>query len=218
MNHLFILAVLLLNNRSVLVFYIMDTRDKILDKTFHLLLTKGYDGVSISDIQHATGISRGLLYHYFGNKESLFLEASRDHFTRLFDVDITIAQGFTLEQMCDHLVEKYRELTEQTLQGVSIIDYDFLFYRLMQMHPPMVTIYHRSRENEKHSWRLVLERAQREGVVRVDINVEIMIEQVVYLTDGVWLRAISPADAVNLIDGLKEAFRGFCLLIKSNLS
>lgn len=49
----------------------MKTREFILEKTFGLLLQKGYDGVSVSDIQQLTGMARGLLYHYFGSLEQL---------------------------------------------------------------------------------------------------------------------------------------------------
>ena len=53
---------------------IMKTHDFILQKTLGLLLQKGYDGVSVSDIQQVTGMARGLLYHYFGNLDRLFEE------------------------------------------------------------------------------------------------------------------------------------------------
>ena len=33
---------------------------------------KGYVGTRIEDITEATGISKGLIYHYFGSKEALF--------------------------------------------------------------------------------------------------------------------------------------------------
>ena len=50
-----------------------DTREKILEKTFMLLIRKGYDSVSVSDIQKELGMSRGLLYCYFKNKSDLIL-------------------------------------------------------------------------------------------------------------------------------------------------
>lgn len=49
----------------------MKTKDFILQKTFGLLLKRGYNGISVSDIQEATGMARGLLYHYFRGQDEL---------------------------------------------------------------------------------------------------------------------------------------------------
>lgn len=65
----------------------MKTRDLILQRTFALLLDKGYDGVSVSDIQQELEIARGLLYHYFSSKEELFAEVVRQKAFPLVAVD-----------------------------------------------------------------------------------------------------------------------------------
>jgi AcrR family transcriptional regulator len=46
-------------------------RDEILDAAERLIRTRGYDGMSIQDVQDALGCSRGAIYHYFRSKEGI---------------------------------------------------------------------------------------------------------------------------------------------------
>ena len=50
------------------------SRDAILDVAEQLIRTKGYERMSIQDVQDALGVSRGAIYHYFRSKAAL-LEA-----------------------------------------------------------------------------------------------------------------------------------------------
>lgn len=49
-------------------------RDAILDAAEQLIRTKGYERMSIQDVQDTLGVSRGAIYHYFDSKADL-LEA-----------------------------------------------------------------------------------------------------------------------------------------------
>ncbi|HEY5629979.1 MAG TPA: helix-turn-helix domain-containing protein [Candidatus Limnocylindrales bacterium] len=49
-------------------------RDEILDVAERLIRTRGYEAMSIQELQDELGVSRGAIYHYFGSKESI-LEA-----------------------------------------------------------------------------------------------------------------------------------------------
>jgi AcrR family transcriptional regulator len=48
-------------------------RDKIIQIAIDLFSSKGFKGTSIRDIAHAMGMSISNIYHYFGNKEGLWL-------------------------------------------------------------------------------------------------------------------------------------------------
>jgi len=50
------------------------TRSAILKQAKHLFETKGYAETSIADIVEGTAVTKGALFHYFKNKEKLFLE------------------------------------------------------------------------------------------------------------------------------------------------
>ena len=46
-------------------------RDEILDAAEAMLRSRGYDAMSIQDLQDELGVSRGAIYHYFGSKEAI---------------------------------------------------------------------------------------------------------------------------------------------------
>lgn len=59
-------------------------RDAILDAAESLLLRKGYDGLSITDLMVQAGVSKGALYHYFTAKRDVLaalLDRRLDHWT-----------------------------------------------------------------------------------------------------------------------------------------
>jgi len=55
--------------------------DDALEKAMHLFWTKGFDGVSISDLTATMGVNRPSLYATFGNKEELFRKAFSRYMT-----------------------------------------------------------------------------------------------------------------------------------------
>lgn len=50
------------------------TRQKIFEVSLRLFAEKGYGSTTIRDISKAAGISTGLLFHYFPNKQALLTE------------------------------------------------------------------------------------------------------------------------------------------------
>lgn len=188
----------------------MEAREKIITKTFELLLQKGYDGVSISDIKEKTGLSRGLLYHYFGSKEALFCEASMHHLNECFVLDLEVTKHFNVEQISDYVINKYRHLTENTLKEFSIINYDFLFFRLMQQSQEFSTLYEKAHNDELAVWKTAL----KNSTLREGLDLDKIARQFIYTMDGVWLRAVSPNVEINLTETLKEALETLNNLIK----
>lgn len=196
----------------------METRDKIIEKTFRLLLQKGYDGVSISDIQQATGLSRGLLYHYFGSKETLFLEAAKKQTISFFQVDSEITSHYTIDKMANHIVEMYRKFTDDVLCGASILDYDFFFYRVLQENEEMVRVYDKLRNDELNCWKKAVENSLHKGELRDGLNVDDIAQQFIYITDGVWLGSVSDTSKADLLTSLERALSTMCALSKKTNS
>ncbi len=60
-------------------------REAILATALHLFSAKGYAATKISDIVKETGMSQGLLYHYFPSKDEIFNELIETAFKRLND-------------------------------------------------------------------------------------------------------------------------------------
>ncbi len=52
-------------------------RQKLLELGLRLFSTRSYEDVSIDDVAREAGMSRGLLYHYFGGKRAFYTEVVR---------------------------------------------------------------------------------------------------------------------------------------------
>ena len=63
-----------------LVFFMIDTREYIIDEAYKLFLNHSYEAVSISIISEAIGLTKGALYHHFRNKEELYRAVIDKHF------------------------------------------------------------------------------------------------------------------------------------------
>ncbi|MCL6571972.1 MAG: TetR/AcrR family transcriptional regulator [Bacillus sp. (in: Bacteria)] len=60
-----------------------EKQDRIMNAAMKEFALKGYDRASTNEIVKDAGISKGLLFHYFGNKKQLFLFLY-EHMTKIF--------------------------------------------------------------------------------------------------------------------------------------
>lgn len=78
-----------------------EKRKRILDACIEEFATKGYEGASTNEIVVKAGISKGILFHYFGSKKNLYLYVI-DH-----AIDYTINKYYSeVEKLPDDLVER----------------------------------------------------------------------------------------------------------------
>ena len=59
----------------------MTTREKILEATRRCLIEQGSSSASIKTIARIAEVNHGLVHHYFGSKENLFIETLQHHFS-----------------------------------------------------------------------------------------------------------------------------------------
>ncbi len=59
------------------------TRRKLIEAAVEHFSARHFDDVAASDITESAGVAQGLLFHYFGNKRGIYLEALRDAAGRL---------------------------------------------------------------------------------------------------------------------------------------
>ena len=61
-------------------------RAQILAGARGVFAAHGYDGATVSRLEEATGLSRGAIFHYFENKQALFVELAWEMNVRLGDI------------------------------------------------------------------------------------------------------------------------------------
>lgn len=60
-----------------------NVKQTILEAALDLFSAKGYEGVAVSELTTAAGITKPTLYYYFGSKEGLFDAVCRENYSRL---------------------------------------------------------------------------------------------------------------------------------------
>src|SRR5215472_7082690 len=61
-------------------------RKEILDGARRAFAAYGYEGATVTKLEEATGLSRGAIFHYFENKNDLFVELAMETNTRFGDI------------------------------------------------------------------------------------------------------------------------------------
>lgn len=195
-----------------------ETKNKIRRKTFELLLQKGYDGVSITDIQHSAGISRGLLYHHYKNKEELFLEVVKHYFVDLFIIDTTRTSSFTIPEMISFMEQKNMEICDMCAisdgKKFSFFNYDFLFYEAMSRNPEFAISYRKVRDNELKAWEKVVSNSIKNTLIRKDTDIKATAKIFMYNIDGGWFNESVYNDAADIVKNITYILEQYYKQIK----
>ena len=72
----------------------MDTKSRIMETAFKLLLEKGFDNVSITEIKRESNISTGGFYHIFDSKETLVVEVIKKYIFNYFYLTLEQIKNF----------------------------------------------------------------------------------------------------------------------------
>ncbi|MFH1119265.1 MAG: TetR/AcrR family transcriptional regulator [Bacteroidota bacterium] len=101
-----------------------ERREQILAGALSLFATKGLSATRISDISAKTGMSQGLVYHYFPSKEAIFVKLIGDALEKMNKA------ALNLEMMDVQAEIKVRLAVKDLLEGLnhspSASDYYFL--------------------------------------------------------------------------------------------
>ena len=196
-----------------------DSKDHILQKTFYLLLAKGYDGVSITDIQRETGMSRGLLYHYYGSKEALFRIAGETFLTDLFFTGPAQTKEFGLLEMIIHIISRYKDLYKNWSKypaeaNISIAKYDFLIYQMIEKEKRIARMYAEMRDKEMAAWIQAAHRSLQNKEIRAVLKADRIANHFIALLDGVWLKAVEEGNARKHVYQAKQVLMDYYELLK----
>lgn len=67
-----------------------ETRARILRTAIKLFGRKGYDGTAVDEIVSAAKVNKRMVYHYFGNKEGLYLAVLQEIYGHLEDLELKV--------------------------------------------------------------------------------------------------------------------------------
>jgi len=96
-------------------------REQLLELGVRLLSTRPLEELSIETLAEEAGISRGLLYHYFGNKQDFHTAVVQRAADDLYARTAPTGEGTPLEQLAGSLARYVDYVTENYQGYVSLI-------------------------------------------------------------------------------------------------
>lgn len=141
-------------------------REQILDGARACFSRYGYEGATVRRLEEATGLSRGAIFHHFGDKDSLFLELARQDSRQMAQV---VADQGLVQVMRDVLADAAAGGT-----GISWLGTRLEISRRLRTDPAFRADW------EEHSRELTqavqgrLERQRQAGVVRPDVPIPVL--------------------------------------------
>lgn len=187
-----------------------NTKDLILANTFVLLLKKGYDSVSISDIAAKIGISRGLIYKYFDDKSELVFESCKKFFLEEFLTDVgEISLEQCIEQFIKNLKRVIKMLSEIAGEKIDVLKYNLLYAEVLMRDSRL--------KNSAREWSLflkknVLNRARKNGEIK---NISDVFIQNVFLDILGRVSCLHETLPENCINSIIRDIRTFYKLIRA---
>ena len=88
------------------------TRQRLIDVAVHQFATKPYNEVWVSEIAGQAGVAHGLMFHHFGNKRGLYLEAVREISRRLFELQPADPEALPSAQLRDVLRQHFQRMSD----------------------------------------------------------------------------------------------------------
>ena len=87
------------------------TQNKIAETARELFLEKGFDGVKMQELADRAGVNKGLLHHYFKNKQSLFDEVFANAIDQLFGkIETGLLSEGSLTDKINLIVDAYFDM------------------------------------------------------------------------------------------------------------
>ncbi len=190
----------------------MNPRTKIIQSALKVFLLKGYDATSVNDVVSESQISKGGIYHYFKNKEGLFIEAIDYLFDKFEDIERSIYSDSTnLKQILKTYFDSLSNISEilGAMTGSDNIDVNN-FYMLMTnafIKFPQI----REKHGELHlkNQELLVEiikKAQQGGQVKDNIDCETMAFMINALAEGTMIYHIM-TDRIDLKEKGEKIFK-----------
>ena len=164
-------------------------REKLLDQGVKMLMDQGYHGTGLKDILDSVGIPKGSFYNYFASKEVFAAEAI-SHYIEPFiirlDGHLQNPELNGLTALKQYYAELIIEVEQAGYKGGCLLGN--LIGELGDTSEVCRRALKETLERYKNLQLSALLRAQQEGTVRVDLNVEIMADLLVDNWQGALLR------------------------------
>lgn len=154
-----------------------DRKEFIIRKAMELYALKGYQNVSITDLQFALDIGRGTLYYYFKDQDELFQTCMEQYFLEPKQRALhSVPEDAGIEKMIEAMMS-YLSSLEEALQTfdtktINTSNVNDLMFTAYSKFPSLHRKAQRLALKELELWRKAIYTDQRAGLIRRDIDRE----------------------------------------------
>ena len=169
-------------------------KEELFNATFRLFILHGYDGVSLGDIEKATGMSRGAIFHYADSKLDLFRQVVEQYVLdrQSIDTKIRVGEDPSLREFIDAYIDGVeRTMTELMMlmgEGVTLVECSRAYLGIIQqiavLFPDLSERQQQSITREQQVWQRVISRAVERGEIQPGIDTELMAQTFIALFYG----------------------------------
>ena len=154
-----------------------DRREQIINKAMELYALKGYQNVSITDLQFALDMGRGTLYYYFKDQDELFYTCMEKFFLEpkqraLNNVPEDTSIDIMIKVMLDYLHNLEEDLQTFDTKTINTSNVNDLMFTAYSKFPSLHRKAQRLALKELELWRTEIYNDQRAGLIRRDIDRE----------------------------------------------
>ncbi len=192
-----------------------NTKDYIIEEAFKLFLTHTYEGVSISKLSDAIGMTKGALYHHFKNKEELFRMVVDKYldFPEI-NADLETISLYEYIQLSVVHAEKVISSLFQYSNVYTPLDYLSLVAGAFRHYTDYANIKGKFINNEIEKIAVVLKNAIKSNEIRDDINIELVASNFFSINIGLAGNLVRNYPLEETINMLKEQNFEFYKLLK----
>ena len=152
----------------------------------------GAAGSTFDHVSREAGVSRGLLHYYFGTKEQLLVEAvRRDCELRLETLERQLAGAQTADGFIGLMAQNLQQTVREDPDFITLL---FELFTLARRNAEVAAEYAGLIRRTREQVAELLATAQREGVLRLHAEPEVVAEILFSLGDGFALRMLTEPD------------------------
>jgi AcrR family transcriptional regulator len=154
-----------------------DRKEFIIRKAMELYALKGYQNVSITDLQFALDMGRGTLYYYFRDQDELFQTCMEKYFLEPKQRALnSVPEDAGIERMIAAITDYLHSLEEALMtfdtKTINTSNVNDLMFTAYSKFPALHRKAQRLALKELELWRKAIYADQRAGIVRRDIDRE----------------------------------------------
>jgi len=202
----------------------LSTKENILYSALQLFLVNGFNGVSINNIIQKANVSKGALYHYFKNKDDLFITIINtfffqeiDNFEKIlenekkdFDKQLFLIFRGSIDMY--HLIE---EQTQFSSSAQKYNGYYKLFFDSISLFPELHEKFQYFYTNFEIQIIKILNQAKKNEKIKKDINMKTIAFQIIAGIEGTMIMKTLDLN-IDLEEKIMELYKSINLLLKKD--